>query len=95
MRKSIQILLLGLAVSLAGCEDESARPQGSVKAAVYNGYYGAVYKRYAVTTEDRELSYWVQDLVQDYAGSRVGNAPTQFEAASAAGCAIAEDQSGR
>ncbi|MDJ0943065.1 MAG: hypothetical protein QNJ30_06355 [Kiloniellales bacterium] len=88
MRKSIQILLLGLAVSLAGCEDESVRPQGSVKAAVYNGYYGAVYKRYAVTTEDRELSYWVQELVQDYAGPRVGTAPAQFEAASAAGCAL-------
>lgn len=90
MQKPLHITLLALALvlTLVGCEDESVRPKGSSKAAVYNGYYGAVYKRYAVTTEDRERSHWVQELVEGYARPKVGNAPARFEAASLSSCEL-------
>ena len=81
MRGISSLATLALCIGMAGCGDGNAKPEGSPQSRIYNQYYGAVYKRPAVTTEDRALSYWAQDIAQDYAGPRVKDAPASLAAA--------------
>ena len=71
MKGILRLAVLGLGLGMAGCGEDFSRPKGSPETRIYNGYYGAVYKRPAVTTEDRALSYWAQDIAENYAGPRV------------------------
>ena len=81
MKGILRLAVLGLGLGMAGCGEDFSRPKGSPETRIYNGYYGAVYKRPAVTTEDRALSYWAQDIAEDYAGPRVKDAPASLAAA--------------
>ncbi len=82
MNGVLRLVGLVLTIGVAGCGDEYASPPtGSPQSRVYNENYGAVYQRPAVTTEDRALSYWAQDIAQDYAGPQVEDAPSSLKAA--------------
>lgn len=89
-------LTAGLALSLAlvGCNEDFAKPKGFPESRVHNGIYGAVYKRPAVTTDDRNLSYWAQDLATDYAGPRLRDAPAKLVGARLAGCSLPQPSEG-
>ncbi len=73
-------LALALGLWMAGFGDEFDKPNGMPESRVFNENYGAVYPRPAVTTEDHAVSYWVQDIVEDYAKPRVKDAPASLAA---------------
>lgn len=78
-----------LGVLLVGCGDGNGKPQGAPESRVHNDIYGAVYKRPAVATEDRQLSYWAQDLAIDYAAPSLKDAPAQLvKVRKSAGCSL-------
>jgi len=79
MRRSTTMVVLLLGALLGGCEDESALPEGDPKGEVYNGNYGATYKRYSVTTEDRARVYWAQEIADGFASPVASAAPAKFE----------------
>ncbi|TQV73276.1 hypothetical protein [Denitrobaculum tricleocarpae] len=80
---------IALGVLLAGCGDDNAKPEGFPESRVRNDIYGAIYKRPAVTTENRDVSYWAQDLALDYSAPRLSDAPAQLvKARKSAGCSL-------
>lgn len=81
MRRLLPLTTLALGLLLTGC-DNDAKPEGVAESRVYNGNYGAIYKRPAVTTEKREKSYWAQDIAEGYASPRRGDSPARLVAAS-------------
>jgi len=89
MRGLLPLASLALGLFLAGCGDDNARPDGLPDSRVYNGNYGAIYTRPAVTTDDRRMSYWAQDIADGYAGPHVNDMPARLVAASlASGCML-------
>lgn len=85
MLRSWTIATLLMGVLLGGCEDESALPEGNPKGEVYDGNYGATYKRFAVTTVDRAAVYWAQEIASGFASPTAAAAPAAFEPAHLSG----------
>jgi hypothetical protein len=86
---------MAMGLLVAGCGDEYAKPDGFPDTHVRDDHYGAVYKRPAVTTEDRTLSYWAPDIAADYAAPDVTDAPAHFQAVRLPpNCALPKPSSG-
>jgi len=94
MHRPLTLTTLVLSLFLAGCNDD-ARPDGFPESRVYDGNYGATYKRPAVATEQREKSYWAQDIADGYASPRESDAPARLVAASlSGGCTLPKPSDG-
>ena len=74
---SIFLILVAVVVNSG---NELSKPNRAPESYVYNGNYGATYKRPAVTTEQRSITHWAQDIAINYVLPRIADAPASLVA---------------
>ena len=92
------VLILGalfLGISMLDFGGNFAKLDGSSQSYVWDGNYGTTYKRPAVATKNRAISYWAQDISEGYSVPRINDAPASLvEAEQSSGCGLPKPSAG-